>query len=117
MLQKLPSRDGEPHSPAPSKAGWITLAFAIVILTPSMIGFVMKFSEFIHTFQGDTQGAFAITPMVNYLLASLGFLCLLLWAATNGAFRDMEAPKHTMLRRELQLDDDQRQPTCSRPTP
>ena len=43
--------------------------------------------------------------MVNYLLASLGFLCLLLWAAVNGMFHDMEKPKRIMLRREMMLDD------------
>lgn len=86
------------------RAKWITAAFAGLILTPSMIGFVMKFSEFIHTFQDTSEGAFAITPMVNYLSASLGFLCLLIWAAKNGAFRDIERPKHIMLERELALD-------------
>lgn len=89
----------------PSRAKWITLMFAIVILTPSMMGFVMKFFEFIHTFRDDSQGAFAITPMVNYLLASLGFFCLLLWATMNGMFQDLEKPKHVMLDREIMLDD------------
>ena len=103
MLMKRPNSDGESQRRA--RGHWVTLAFAVIILTPSMIGFVMKFSEFMHTFQGDTEGAFAITPMVNYLLASLGFLCLLLWAAINGTFHDMEAPKHVMLQRELALDD------------
>ena len=89
----------------PSRGRWITLAFAVIILIPSMIGFGMKFLEFMHTFQGDAEGAFAITPMVNYLLASLGFLCLLLWAAVNGMFVDMEKPKRVMLERELMLDE------------
>ena len=108
MLQKL-ADDSNSDQPLPARShgGWVTLTFAVIILTPSMIGFVMKFSEFIHTFQGDSQGAFAITPMVNYLLASLGFLFMLLWAAANGTFRDMEAPKHTMLQRELMLDEHQ----------
>ena len=115
MLQRDPDyrgrSDGDsPEKDSASKARWITLGFAVLILTPSMIGFVMKFSEFIHTFQSDTRGAFAITPIVNYMFASLGFFTLLLWAARNGAFKDMEAPKHTMLERELLLDDDQRHP-------
>ncbi len=104
MLQKtarseLPSEDRDR-----SRANWITLAFAVPVLTVSCVGFAMKFNEFMHLFQGDPQGAFAITPIVNYSLASLGFLCLLLWAAVNGTFRDMEAPKRTMLERELELD-------------
>ena len=103
MLRKAADRD-RPRGEA-SRGQWMTLMFAMIILTPSMIGFVMKFSEFIHTFRDDAEGAFAITPMVNYLLASLGFLCLLLWAAVNGMFHDMEEPKRTMLEQELMLDE------------
>ncbi|MDA0659718.1 MAG: hypothetical protein O2931_13750 [Planctomycetota bacterium] len=83
----------------------LTLFFAIVILTPSMIGFGMKFYEFVHTFQSDSSGSFAIPPMINYLLASLGFLCMLLWATVNGMFFDLEAPKYAMLQQENRLDD------------
>ena len=105
MLKK--AADNQPNSDPPpsSRAQWVTLGFALLILTPSMVGFVMKFAEFIHTFRGDSQGAFAITPMVNYLLASLGFLCLLLWAAINGMFHDMEKPKRIMLQQEMMLDE------------
>lgn len=91
-----------------SRTRWITLAFAVIFLTPSMIGFGMKFAEFIHTYRDDAEGAFAITPMVNYLLASLGFLCLLLWSAVNGMFRDVEQPKRLMLQREMMLDENLR---------
>ena len=82
----------------------VTLIFAVLILTPSMLGFAAKFVEFIHTFQGETEGAFAITPMVNYLLASLGFFCLLVWATLNGMFHDIEKPKQTMLDNDAALD-------------
>ena len=104
MLQRLPEHEDDRPDRGARRANWVTLAFAIIILTPSMIGFVMKFYEFVHTFQGDAEGAFAITPMVNYLLASLGFLCLLLWSAINGMFHDMEAPKRTMLAYDAMLD-------------
>jgi nitrogen fixation-related uncharacterized protein len=80
------------------------LVMAIAILVPSMIGFVMKFIEFIHTFQGDVAGVFAITPISNYLFASLGFFCLLIWATMNGMFHDIERPKHRMLEIDQQLD-------------
>jgi hypothetical protein len=103
MLKKSPHYD-QPQR-GPSRANLITLVFAVLILVPSMIGFVMKFMEFIHTFRDDAAGAFAITPMVNYLLASLGFLCLLLWSVANGMFRDMEKPKQIMLEREAMLDE------------
>jgi hypothetical protein len=42
--------------------------------------------------------------MMNYLLASLGFFFLLLWAAARGMFRDIERPKYEMLERERLLD-------------
>jgi hypothetical protein len=83
----------------------ITALFAVIILVPSMLGFAAKFVEFARTFQGEPDGAFAITPMVNYLLASLGFLCMLIWATFNGMFHDMESPKNVMLQRELMLDE------------
>ena len=82
----------------------ITLIFAVPILIFSGLGFFAKFLEFINTFQGETEGAFAITPMVNYLLASAGFFCLLVWATINGMFRDIEEPKHTMLEHDVELD-------------
>ena len=82
----------------------VVLIFAVVILVPSMLGFVAKFIEFFRTFQGDASGAFAVTPMVNYLLATTGFLCLLSWATLNGMFHDIERPKHAMLEREQELD-------------
>ncbi len=83
---------------------WVTTALALLILIPSMLGFADKFYQLIVLVQGESDGAFAITPVLNYLLASLGFLCLLLWAAMNGMFHDIEAPKYKMLETELKLD-------------
>lgn len=82
----------------------ITLLFAGPILIFSGMGFVAKFLEFINTFQDESGGVFAITPMVNYLLASGGFFCLLVWATLNGMFHDIEAPKQTMLENDDALD-------------
>ena len=61
------------------------------MLVPSLCGFGTKFLEFIALYRGDVDGAFAISPILNYLLASLGFLCLFGWAALGGMFRDIEA--------------------------
>jgi hypothetical protein len=44
---------------------------------------------------------------VNYLLASLGFFCLFLWAILHGMFRDIEQPKTTMLETERMLDEEE----------
>jgi hypothetical protein len=81
------------------------IAMAILILVPSMLGFATKFLEFLHTYRGQADGAFAITPVLNYLLASLGFFCLLVWAIANGMFHDVERPKYVMLERERELDE------------
>ena len=43
---------------------------------------------------------------MNYLLASLGFFFLFCWAIYHGMFRDIEAPKYTMLENERMLDDE-----------
>ena len=83
---------------------WITLAMAVAILVPSLWGFGTKFLELVALAKGDPEGAFAVAPVVNYLLASAGFLLLFAWAAATGTFRDIERPKHTMLENEALLD-------------
>ncbi len=82
----------------------VTLLLAVLILIPSGYGFVGKFIELVHVYRGESEGAFAVAPMMNYLLASLGFFCMLLWAASQGMFRDMETPKYDMLAHEEILD-------------
>jgi hypothetical protein len=84
-----------------------TIVFALVILIPSFYGFGNKFREFILLYRGDVDGVFAITPIMNYLLASLGFFCLFFWAIYHGMFRDIEAPKYTMLENERKLDEEE----------
>lgn len=80
------------------------LLLALVILVPSCLGFANKFFEFVMLFRGDADGAFAITPILNYLLAGFGFLLMFFWAAMNGMFHDIEGPKHQHLEREKMLD-------------
>jgi hypothetical protein len=82
----------------------VTILLATLILVPSMLGFVNKFVEFFNVSQESGAGLFAIAPMLNYILASLGFLCLLMWAAFNGMFHDIERPKLVMLEKENLLD-------------
>jgi len=99
-----PSEQKPPRGGSIRWAWIITMIFAVLILIPSMLGFVIKFQELVNLTQGKTDGGFAITPVVNYLLASAGFFFLLLWAAVNGMFRDLEHPKHAMLKNEMELD-------------
>ena len=86
---------------------WITLLLAILILLPSLWGFGSKLVEFVALYRGEVDGAFAIAPLANYLLASAGFLLLFGWATLNGMFRDIEQPKYTMLENERRLDANQ----------
>lgn len=91
----------------PTRGRWrrtLVNLMAIVILGGSCYGFGSKFIELVAVYRGDAEGAFAIAPIVNYLLASAGFLMLFLWATLNGMFADIEQPKYAMLRNEEQLD-------------
>ena len=83
---------------------WIRALIALALLLPCLWGFGSKFRELVILCRGDVEGAFAITPIINYLCASIGFLLLLGWGAMNGMFRDVELPKYTMLEHEAQLD-------------
>ena len=82
----------------------VMLLMAAAVLLPSLYGFGTKLIEFIALARGDVEGSFAISPVVNYLLASFGFLLLFGWAALGGMFRDIEQPKYTMLENEVKLD-------------
>ena len=81
---------------------------SIVILGFCLFGFGSKFVELVRLVVSDSEaaqeGIFAVAPLMNYLLASAGFLCLLGWATVHGMFRDIERPKETMLEVNAQLD-------------
>jgi len=89
------------------KQRWVTLAFALLVLIPSGLGFAKKFHELLLLTGGDADGVFAISPVVNYLLTSLGFFFLFCWASLNGMFGDIERPKRAMLENERILDEDE----------
>lgn len=80
------------------------IAAVLFFLLPAALGFGNKLKE-LFLLQSDEQGSFALMPIVNYLLTSLGFFFLLLWAATQGMFHDIENPKHALLRNEELLDE------------
>jgi hypothetical protein len=86
---------------------WVTVVLAVVILVPALLGFGQKFVEFLALI-GDAEGAFAVMPVLNYLLMSFGFLLLFVWAMTHGMFRNVEGPKFTMLDNEAKLDAEER---------
>lgn len=83
---------------------WLTWLFAAIVLIPTILGFANKFLDLVLVVQGDEDGAFAVTPIVNYLFATAGFLCLLAWTALHGAFQDLDGPSRTMFENEQRLD-------------
>lgn len=83
---------------------WLTWVFSACVLIPVILGFTNKFLDLILIVQGDEEGAFAATPIMNYLFATAGFFCLMLWTACQGAFHRLDEPSHTMFDNEQQLD-------------
>ncbi len=86
------------------RQAWIGLLLSSLVLIPAMYGFGTKFREFLALYTME-DGAFTLVPILNYLLASAGFLLLLLWAIAHGMFRDVERPKYTMLANERWIDE------------
>jgi nitrogen fixation-related uncharacterized protein len=80
------------------------LIISLVILGPCLVTFGGKLQMLIAVFRGQAEWAFAVTPVINYILASIGFVLLFLWAILNGMFSHLEEPKLTMLINERMLD-------------
>ncbi len=80
-----------------------TVLMILVFLVPAFLGFGNKFLEFL-ALVGDEEGSFTVMPILNYLLTSVGFFMLLVWAMYHGMFRDVEKPKFAMLEHEEELD-------------
>lgn len=91
------------NKPTPRVPLWTWIVGAAVLI-PSILGFANKFLDLVVIAQGDEEGAFALTPMINYLLATAGFFCMLMYAVAQGAFHDINAPSHAMFENELELD-------------
>ena len=85
---------------------WVAV-LGLMILGGGIWGFGHKFLALVQLALNEQEGAdaaFAVAPVVNYLLASLGFLCLVGWAACHRMFHDIEGPKYAMLETEARLD-------------
>ena len=86
--------------------------FMLIFFVPAGVGFSVKLYEFAVTAMTRSEGRFedgrfALVPLLNYLLVFGGMACLLVWAIFNGMFRDVEAPKYTMLENERRLDEEE----------
>ncbi len=106
-MSPQPEKPAQGSSALQARQRWVTLGFALLVLIPSGYGFGKKFHELILLTGGDAEGVFAISPVVNYLLTSLGFFFLFCWASLNGMFGDIERPKLAMLETERLLDEDE----------
>ena len=87
---------------------WRSFIFHVLavafFLVPAGIGFTVKYLDLLILFGSGEEGAFAIVPIMNYLLSSLGFFMLFFWAVRHGMFREIEQAKYKMLDQEWQLD-------------
>ena len=86
------------------RAKFRTYLLFYCILVPTGLGFSYKLIELFRVFLLSADGAFAIMPIANYLLATMGFALLLFWAAANGTFREIENPKNDLFLQEQLLD-------------
>ena len=66
--------------------------------------FIYKLYEFISTASKGQLPGFAIATVVSYFLATMGFLCLAVWAFLRGHYHDIEEPKLRLLQTEAELD-------------
>lgn len=82
---------------------WHVLAVSF-FLVPAGVGFTVKYLDLLVLFGAGDDGAFAIVPILNYLLSSLGFFMLFFWAVRHGMFHDIEQVKVAMLETERALD-------------
>ena len=73
-------------------------------LVPAGVGFSWKYLDLLILFGSGEDGAFAIMPIMNYLLCSLGFFMLFFWAVRHGMFLEIEKAKYKMLETEQELD-------------
>lgn len=80
---------------------WI---ISVGIILPGAYGFIENFIQFIRTLRTVDGGGFTIIPLLNYMLMTAGFVCLLIWGVLRGMFRDIERPKYSMLEREAMLE-------------
>ena len=87
---------------------WRSLLFHVIavsfFLVPAGMGFTVKYLDLLLLFGAGEEGAFAIVPIMNYLLSTLGFFMLFFWAVRHGMFREIEQTKRNMLDTERALD-------------
>jgi hypothetical protein len=80
------------------------LTFFVIAVTIAGCMFTFKLYSFLQTIQRDELAGFAFDPIVIYGIVAAGFGCLLMWAFLSGQFKQIEEPKHAMLKRALEQE-------------
>jgi nitrogen fixation-related uncharacterized protein len=88
-----------PDAPRPERVFTPLHVFFVIFVATAGCLFFYKLYAFLSTIKRDELAGFAFDPIIVYAFVALGFLMLLLWAWMTGQFRDIERPKHDMLRR------------------
>ena len=78
---------------------WAIHGFFICAVLTAGCMFTYKLFEFMQTIKRDDLAGFAFDPIMIYGSVAMGFLFLLGWAYMTGQFRNVEQPKHDMLKR------------------
>ncbi len=94
------------HDREPKRQGnplWVW-AFMWTVVGLAGAGFLFKLVEFTLAAVTTDGLGFALVPVVSYVAVALGFTCIFLWSFTRGEYRDVEEPKHRMLRMQEEFD-------------
>ena len=103
MLRKAADNDRPEKNP--SRASWFTLAFAVIFLTPSMIGFVMKFCR-IHPYVSGRRRRSVCDYADGELFAGQpGIPLLVALGRDQRSVSRHRAAETVMLQREMMLDE------------
>lgn len=73
--------------------------FFVTAVTAAGGMFCFKLHSFLQTIKRDELAGFAFDPIMIYAFVAVGFLFMLAWAYMSGQFRNIEEPKHDMLKR------------------
>lgn len=82
---------------------WAAIVVGIAVIFGGAT-FIYKLVEFASTAKDSEMAGFAMVSVVPYFAATAGFLALAVWAFLKGHFKDIEAPKYSMLEQEEKLD-------------
>jgi nitrogen fixation-related uncharacterized protein len=82
---------------------WVT-ATMLVAIAAGGAGFAYKLIQFSKEALTSEVASFALVPILTYVLVSIGFSCLFVWALCRGQFTDVEGPKYRLLELEERHD-------------